>query len=159
MSMSKWLKRLSRSSEPRASPNPPPRIEAPEPASPHRKPNLYAGSISADSIRILTLLPGTWEDPIRTELRITGLSKPGSYSALSYTWNTGDNDDQLMEITCNDLPISISYNLYLALQQLRDRDFPFRLWIDALCINQKDDSERTRQVSRPKNQPPFFFGS
>ena len=38
-------------------------------------------------------------------------------------------------------------NLHAALQQLRLRDRPKRLWIDAICINQEDNDEKNAQVS------------
>jgi hypothetical protein len=65
---------------------------------------------------------------------------------LSYTWNNGNNDNHFIPITCNELATLISFNLYLGLRQLRDKWGSVRLWVDAICINQKDNDERTSQV-------------
>lgn len=40
----------------------------------------------------------------------------------------------------------MSSNLYECLQRPRDPGFVRPLWIDALCINQHDLAERSRQV-------------
>lgn len=43
--------------------------------------------------------------------------------------------------------VEITRNLHAALLQLRDPIFERTLWIDAVCINQKDDEERSLQVA------------
>lgn len=43
--------------------------------------------------------------------------------------------------------ISITNNLYNALQRLRHDDLPRSLWIDALCINQTGLKEKGHQVA------------
>ena len=119
--------------------------------SPSRKPasrsrTLYSEPVSGEDIRILTLHPGIWTDPIDCELQNTPLQDAGLYKALSYTWNIESNDERVIPTTCNKLPLDITLNLYLGLRQLRDERGPVRLWVDAICINQKDDDERTCQV-------------
>lgn len=47
----------------------------------------------------------------------------------------------------NDEHFAINQNLYEALQHLRSRTSNRTLWIDAICINQADESERSRQVA------------
>lgn len=139
--MSKLIQKLGWGTETRFLSKPSPSLEQ---ASQSR--SLYPKSISGDSIRILTLYPGVWTDPIKGELRNTPLQDSGPYKALSYTWNNGNNDNHFLTITCNELPSIISFNLYLGLRQLRDKWSPVRLWVDSICINQKDNDERTRQV-------------
>jgi hypothetical protein len=111
--------------------------------------NLYPNSLSGDnskSIRILTILPGTWTDPIECGLRETQLQDSGSYKALSYSWKASDDDDTLGPISCNKISVDVSCNLHSALRQLRhDRDV-VRIWVDSICINQQDNDERARQV-------------
>ena len=46
----------------------------------------------------------------------------------------------------NDQLIEVRYNLYMALQYLRDTTQPQTLWIDALAINQDDTPERNQQI-------------
>jgi arginase family enzyme len=40
----------------------------------------------------------------------------------------------------------VTPNLYAALKQLRDADFPRVIWIDAICINQADTHEKEIQT-------------
>lgn len=108
--------------------------------------NLYPKLISGNSIRILTILPGTWGEPIKCDLRETQLQDSGPYKALSYTWTNGEDDDRLVQITCNKLSIKVSSNLHSALRQLRHDSDPVKLWVDSICINQENNSERTCQV-------------
>ena len=70
-------------------------------------------------------------------------SENPSYQALSYTW--GDN--QLTRtIFCDGKRLAVTENLYLALRKLRDTHPFVPLWIDAVCIDQSNVSERTKQV-------------
>ena len=72
----------------------------------------------------------------------------GDYVALSYVW--GDVTAK-RRIFVDNTPMAITQNLEAALCQLRN--YPrvkqgFRIWADALCINQDDLSEREEQVAR-----------
>jgi hypothetical protein len=107
---------------------------------------LYPKSISANNIRILTILSGTWGEPIRCELHETQLQDSEPYKALSYAWKNGEDDERLVAIICNKLPINVSSNLHSALRQLRHDLDPVKIWVDSICIDQKNNSERTSQV-------------
>jgi len=50
-------------------------------------------------------------------------------------------------IFCDREEFSVTANLFDALSHLRYFDRPRVLWVDALCINQADVSERNRQVA------------
>lgn len=67
------------------------------------------------------------------------------YTALSYSWKDADPNENV-DIVCNSTPVRISLHLYNALDRLRSDTEPVRVWVDGLCINQKDDAERTHQV-------------
>ncbi|KAK1829464.1 HET-domain-containing protein [Podospora conica] len=74
----------------------------------------------------------------------------GDFAALSYVW--GDPESRA-KIRLNDVEVSITSNLAEALEMLRETGHfasNFRLWVDALCINQHDDAEREREVGRMK---------
>ncbi|KAF2031476.1 heterokaryon incompatibility, partial [Setomelanomma holmii] len=65
--------------------------------------------------------------------------------ALSYTW--GDQDDpDTMELNGHLVPIG--RNPAAALRHLRIQDIWVCLWVDALCIDQQDDVEKSLQVQR-----------
>lgn len=73
------------------------------------------------------------------------------YDALSYTW--GEPGDGDFHITCNGRTLKVWENLYGALpclaRQLRQEgSTPRRIWIDAVCINQSDESEKLKQIDR-----------
>ena len=65
------------------------------------------------------------------------------YTALSYVW--GDATDT-RTIWVNESPVLVTVNLYAALNDLQDEIRVLCLWADALCINQKDDEEKSWQV-------------
>ncbi|OAL48930.1 HET-domain-containing protein, partial [Pyrenochaeta sp. DS3sAY3a] len=93
------------------------------------------------------LMPG-----FRCHMRNVELNNAlGRYEALSYRWEDSENDrhadmSKLDGITCNGFPMMLKRNLHLALTNLRYRVRPRILWIDAICINQDDAKERSRQV-------------
>jgi len=111
------------------------------------------------SIRLLRYLsPEKPQLPLRFELRAFDLLKCPPYAALSYTWlNPFLNghpgcmidknwDSRTRIIYCNDETVSILPNLHEALQELVVCHGLFRLFIDALCINQNDEIEKANQV-------------
>ncbi|KFY26847.1 hypothetical protein V493_03841 [Pseudogymnoascus sp. VKM F-4281 (FW-2241)] len=78
---------------------------------------------------------------------------------LSYTWcsteilQTAYVENSTSPISKVNTPttLQVSQNLALALRYLRHTLESRRLWIDALCSNQKDDTERMEQVKRRAN--------
>ncbi|RMJ09839.1 hypothetical protein CDV36_010530 [Fusarium kuroshium] len=100
--------------------------------------------LTSNQIRMLHLLPGNWEDPIRCVLNTALLDDSPKYEALSYAW--GDpHDRRLVEV--DGKKKSITVNLYHALRRLRYPQDERRLWVDAVCINQNDNVEKSHQVS------------
>ncbi|GKU10149.1 unnamed protein product, partial [Fusarium langsethiae] len=65
------------------------------------------------------------------------------YEALSYAWGPGDKP---FSITVNDGDFQIGANLHAALGNLRHSTFERIIWVDALCINQEDATEKGQQV-------------
>ena len=103
------------------------------------------------SIRLISLHPSRHtEDPIRCDILQASISSNPSYEALSYTWDP-DRPLSALEpksytITLANHAFTITPNLYFALRQIRDREQPRTLWIDAMCINQCDNAEKCQQV-------------
>lgn len=120
---------------------------------------------SARSIRLLELHSSAGD--IVCSLHEVDLDTAPPYDALSYTW--GDPRPPLLQsiapqlynrrfpISCNGCLIEVTTNLYHALQRLLaidrsrprwDKIYLQRLvWIDAICINQEDELEKSTQVA------------
>ena len=105
----------------------------------------------SDSIRILILHPSPNEsDPIECTICHEKLSDGSlDYEAVSYTWG---NSGLTHVIYCNDAKqsLSVGKNCHAALRRLRLPEKRRNLWIDAVCINQEDLSERGHQVRMMK---------
>jgi hypothetical protein len=99
-----------------------------------------------DQIRIVKLLPALdFDDPIKCSLEHVSLGDPPPYEALSYAW--GDAS-VTRTISLDGMPWEITVNLESALRHLRLKNFSRTLWVDALCIDQSNISERSEQVCR-----------
>jgi len=93
--------------------------------------------------RLLRLLPSKdFDDNIRCELFHSPFD---SYEALSYTW--GD-PHVTVPVLLHGIHHHVTTNLALALRYIRYEDRPRIMWIDALCINQKDILEKNHQVAQ-----------
>jgi hypothetical protein len=107
---------------------------------------VYAPLASGSSeIRFITLEAGHWDDDIICDLYHDNLDNNPVYEALSYTW--GDKNDTT-SITMSGKTFTVRSNLKYALRHLRLVKMPRVLWIDALCIDQKNLLERSNQVGR-----------
>ena len=73
------------------------------------------------------------------------LSTCEPYTALSYLWGSPPFDYKT--ISLNGRSVKVTQNLYQALKELRARDIT-TIWVDALCLNQLDRSEMSRQLER-----------
>lgn len=96
-------------------------------------------------IRVIILHPGSCEEGIRCEIRHVSFDESPAYEALSYTW--GERTDPV-QITLDESPFLVTQNLFLALRHLRDEKCARCLWVDAICINQKNTAERNNQVQQ-----------
>ncbi|KAE9363246.1 HET-domain-containing protein, partial [Stipitochalara longipes BDJ] len=103
----------------------------------------YTALQEKDEIRLLHLQPGTEASPIICNIHHIQLSQEPRYEALSYQWGS---EAPLKTIELNNQPRYVRSNLYFALQHLRRRRKARVLWVDALCINQENDVERSHQV-------------
>jgi hypothetical protein len=105
--------------------------------------------------RLLILHPDTSPDYAKDEASIEcslnhiGISDAikHEYEALSYVWGPVDLN-QNCSIRCNGKTLPVGTNLRNALSRLRPATDPRVLWIDAVCINQKDKVELAEQVAR-----------
>jgi hypothetical protein len=99
-----------------------------------------------DEIRILIVSPPASSDPttIHGELFTAKLSEKPPYEALSYCWGA-EVFPEMLHLSGGVL--AITDNLAAALRQLRHPEQCRRLWVDAVCINQRDNQEKNHQVS------------
>ncbi|KAI1135346.1 HET-domain-containing protein [Hypoxylon sp. FL0543] len=94
--------------------------------------------------RVLIIEPSDESDhPISCKLRQYPITPDIGYDALSYTW--GDEEPEC-RIFIDNKPFWIRKNLYTALQVVRRKEKELLLWVDAICINQDDETERDHQV-------------
>ncbi|KAL8942516.1 MAG: hypothetical protein Q9216_001617 [Gyalolechia sp. 2 TL-2023] len=120
-----------------------------------------------------TLLPGAWRDPYKPLssskwIRLCTIHRPKNdgfhfvlekflldsappYRALSYTWGPAEggfvpHDGDRVNLLVNGRNRSLPANLIIALLNLSDGDLSGYYWIDALCIDQLNDKERSEQV-------------
>jgi hypothetical protein len=115
-------------------------------------PYQYEALHHDDSIRILIIRPSSNEaDTVTCTIRHARLSDTLlEYEALSYTW--GDvTHKQEIHIRKHGQPESrrellVGRNCHSALYHLRHGSRDRSFWIDAICINQVDLEERSKQV-------------
>lgn len=102
----------------------------------------------------MQLAPKTDDHLIHCTLIEVDLSINPSYEALSYTWAidsdiSGPRTRPLSRtIICNGAILDVFKNLHNALYQLQELGWTsMPIWIDAICINQRDDKEKSAQVN------------
>jgi hypothetical protein len=106
-------------------------------------------SPNSEEIRLVYILPGPWSAPVMCELHVlstdtlSSSTLAPSFQTLSYVWG---NPHITRPIQVDGCVFEVTTNLYAALRRLRQKNEVKRMWIDALCINQRDNDERTRQV-------------
>jgi hypothetical protein len=110
---------------------------------------LYSPLLQPDSVRLLQLLPRK-EDPKNIRCKLFKYSLRNSdrpsypYEALSYVWGS-ESDPR--SILIDDQSLSVTQNLYALLSRLQDHSCSRLIWVDAVCINQKDEKEKEHQIS------------
>lgn len=109
----------------------------------YRSLSLHDGDFS---IRVMHLLSGVEHDELPVNLRVVSLSSKPHYEALSYTWGLAADGRTIL---VNDrYRIGVTDNLFKALRALRHHLRQRTLWVDAICINQSDNSDKSQQVAK-----------
>jgi hypothetical protein len=117
----------------------------------------YSDSLSDQQLRLLDLNFGHDDETVCLDIRTYSLNDHPPYIALSYTW--GD-PNVTVPVLCNGRVIDVTRNLKEALWQFRkdrkrmvrpksstmSRGQPLHFWIDAICINQTNNEEKSVQV-------------
>jgi hypothetical protein len=95
------------------------------------------------TIRVLTLYGGNPEDPLKGQLEPVPVDAAGDYEPLSYVWG----DDTLThKIFLPTARLRLTASLYHALRRLRPRSGSRRVWADQVCIDQRNEEERSQHV-------------
>jgi hypothetical protein len=111
------------------------------PAYPYRPIQTAAG------IRLLVIQPAADpESAIRCSLIQEADRTKRGYAALSYCW--GSFPDSPPAILLDGVDFKVTPNLHAALKQFRHSSRRRVLWVDAVCINQADDAEKSQQVAQ-----------
>lgn len=106
----------------------------------------YAPLSDAKSyIRLLELKAGQGRDIIVCQLKEIALDASNNkHDALSYVWGSPGGKSRIIQV--DDQSFEIGVNLHCALKNLRHADRARILWVDALCIDQSNTTERNFQL-------------
>ncbi|KAH9903602.1 heterokaryon incompatibility protein-domain-containing protein [Xylariomycetidae sp. FL2044] len=119
---------------------------------------VYQPLEALDAIRLLVLEPANIASaPLRGSIiqirRMEELIRSHnrrSYSAVSYTWGDQTPCERLLITESADSGgesfISITPHVRDMLEHLRNKYESTNLWIDAICLDQKDDEEKVQQI-------------
>lgn len=132
--------------------------------------------IEKDQVRLLVIKEGQDEDDINAMIQVVDDDDLGAegycYEALSYHWGEGEESHAIIiqdkwdsepirdfqavvfgimateGLRANTKRLYVRPNLHSALKRLRAHDRPVALWVDALCIDQNNETEKTQQVMK-----------
>jgi hypothetical protein len=108
-------------------------------------PSIYTERLlSGNRIRVLHVYPSSRRHrQLECELQLLSLDDAPAYEALSYVWGV---DPPSVPIICNGQRLNIRSELSYALARVRLKHATRIIWVDALCIDQTDDEEKSHQV-------------
>lgn len=108
--------------------------------------SVYSIPLPKGSIRLLTIID---DNPVaggtlHCRLETYSLDLAPRYDAVSYCWG---EDVTTTNIVCNGFNLQVRPGLMAFLRASKDRKAPSRpMWIDAVCLNQEDDAEKSLHV-------------
>jgi hypothetical protein len=108
--------------------------------------SLYqeGAELGEGQFRLLTILPGSDDQPIRCSLRCYSTNETQSYAAISYCW--GDNNKQTNKIFVNGQLLRVTRSAFEALSTLRSFYRTTTIWIDYICIDQENERDKILQI-------------
>lgn len=123
-------------------------------------------TLPSTHIRLLCLFPGAFKTPLQCALKTVPLESLSEstieFQALSYAWGDGSSDHFIFVREAADSdPFSLPFlpvrsNLHAALRHIREELFDTWLWVDALCIDQNNEQEKSHQIP---HMPQIYSGA
>jgi hypothetical protein len=102
-------------------------------------------ALAATEFRSLKIHRGSEKEDLSCSFEIhdveTGIC---SYTAISYVWGTPE--DPHFKCYVDGFPFCIRQNAYSVLRRLQSADEDVLVWLDTLCVNQKDKTEKSQQI-------------
>ena len=99
--------------------------------------------LAPNKFRILEILQV--EPSIQSRLVEEDDSTEREYNALSYAWGA---DGNTMTMECDGQLLSLTSHLLEGLKSIYAHIGVLSIWVDAICINQRDKGEREDQVAK-----------
>ncbi|KAK8103226.1 hypothetical protein PG984_016372 [Apiospora sp. TS-2023a] len=110
-----------------------------------RRQTIYHSSLSSKELRLLKPVRSS-HDSLHFEIATFPRDAAPLYTAVSYTWGDGDASEV---IHINGFKFPVRLNLWSCLYYLSQAKVGSEweyMWVDAICINQSDDREKSAQV-------------
>lgn len=118
-----------------------------DPAAHDKDHRIFNRIMRRTELRLLLVKRGSFDDDIHCWLIPCKIKKLPTYEAISYTWaDESGNASAAKTIFLNGLPFYVTANCEAALKRVRLPGRARTIWIDAVCIDQKNDEERGYQV-------------
>lgn len=95
--------------------------------------------------RFLALFPGSGDSVLEGNLQLLDVKSGDSYMAFSYVWGQPGLTREAILLDGNK-KLAITPNLAAALRHFRSPSRVLWVWVDQICINQRDTVERSKQV-------------
>lgn len=109
---------------------------------------VYSSLANETSFRLLYLHSGTNPSGLQCSIFQFPFNRHPPYEALSYEWRKSEG---VTAISCGTLTIEVTLNLALALEAFRHPSKARVLWVDAICIDQGNVTEKASQVSKMRD--------
>ncbi|KAK5687744.1 hypothetical protein LTS10_001884 [Elasticomyces elasticus] len=107
------------------------------------KPLYTYSPVGSRQIRLLHVQPGTGYTNLECTLSEVDLTEDLAYEAVSYCWGSSEKP---CNILCNGRSMPVTESAVDSLWRFRSPTTVRTVWLDAVCINQADTSEKGEQV-------------
>ncbi|OAQ59386.1 heterokaryon incompatibility protein [Pochonia chlamydosporia 170] len=111
------------------------------------QPYIYS-ALARGEIRLLKLSKATPWSPVQCTLEHVLLDKAPQFETISYTWGSQQNRQGLI---LGGKRFDVSERVYEIVHDRASFLMTRHIWIDSICINQKDDIEKSSQVKLMRN--------